>query len=246
MHAVHLVLIYIVFVQSQSHVQLFATLWPVVHQAPLSSTVSWSLLQFMSIESVMLSNHLILCHLLLLLLSIFPSLRILVSKLILCIRWPKYWSFSFGTILPMDIQGWFPLGWTGLISLLSKGLLRNNLKASGLQCSGLFMTQISHMYMTPGKTIAVTIWTFIGKVMSLLLNMVPRFVIAFLPRGKHLLISWLQSPSPVILETNKRKDLWLLPRFPYLPWNDGTGCHGLRFLNAEFQARFLILLFDAH
>ena len=97
MHAIHLFLIYVVFVQSQNYVQLFATPWPVVHQAPLSSTVSWSLLQFMSTGSVMPSNHLIPCHLLLLLLSIFSSIKILFSKLILCIRWPKYQSFSFSS-----------------------------------------------------------------------------------------------------------------------------------------------------
>ena len=147
MHAIHLFLIYVVFVQSQNYVQLFATPWPVVHQAPLSSTVSWSLLQFMSTGSVMPSNHLIPCHLLLLLLSIFSSITIL-------------WFFASGgqstrasasaAVLPINSQGWFPLGLTGLISLQSKGLSRNNLKASVLQCSDLFMTQISHLYMTTG------------------------------------------------------------------------------------------------
>ena len=111
------------------------------------------------------------------------------------------------SVLPMNIQDWFPLGWTGWISLLSKGLKsflqHHNSKVSVLQCSAFFMVQLSHPYMTAGKTIALTIWTFVGKVMSLLFNMLSRFVIASLPRSKHLLISQLQSPSAVILEPRK-------------------------------------------
>ena len=111
-------------VQSLSHVQLFATPWTEAHQASLSITYSWSLLKLMFIESVMPSNHLILCRLLLLLPSIFPSIRVFSNESILCIRWPKYWSFSFSTVLPVNIQDWFPLGWTHWISLQSKGVSR--------------------------------------------------------------------------------------------------------------------------
>ena len=128
------------------------------------------------------------------------------------------------SILPMSIQDWFPLLLTGLISLKSKGLFKNllqhhNLKASILWHSAFFMVQLSHPYMTTGKTTALTIWTFVGKVMSLLFNMQSRFVITFLPRSKRLLISWLQSPSPVILEPKKIK---LVTAFHHC--SDGTGC----------------------
>ena len=133
-------------------------------------------------------NHLI-CHPLLLLPSILPSIRIFSNELALRIRWPKYWNFSFSSGLPVNIQGWFPLGLTGLISLLStefSSLLQHNSKASILPCSAFFMVQLSHLYMTTGKTIALTIWTFVGKVMSLLFNILSRLVIAFLPRSKYL------------------------------------------------------------
>ena len=115
------------------------------------------------------------------------------------------------SVLPMNIQGCFPLGWTGLISLQSEGvsefLQHHSLKASFLRCSAFFIVQLSHPYMTTGKTIALTIWTFVGKVMSLLFNMLSSLVNTFLPRSKHLLISWLQSPSAVILEPKKTKSL---------------------------------------
>ena len=124
------------------------------------------------------------------------------------------------SVLPMDIQDWFPLGLTGLISLLFKGLLRvfsstSITKASILQCSACFMVQLSYLYMTTGKTIALTIWTFVGKVMSRLFNMLSRFVLAFLLRSKHLLISWLQSQSSAILEPKKIKSV-LASAFPLL------------------------------
>ena len=140
------------------------------------------------------------------------------------------------SVLPMNIKDWFPLGWTGWISLLSKGLSRiflqyHSSKASILQCSGFFRVQLSHPYMTTGKTIALTRWTFVGKVMSLLFNMLSGLVITFLPRSKHLLISWLQSPSAVILVQNQSKVCHCFPI--YLPLSDGTRCHDLRFLNAE-------------
>ena len=157
----------------------------------------------MSIESVMPSNHLILCHPFLLLPSIFPSIRVFSSESVLYIRWPKYWSFTSAWVLPMNIQDWFPLGWTGWISLLSKGLSRvfsnTTVQKHQFFSTQLFMVQLSHPYLTTGKTIALTRQTFVDKVMSLFFNMLPRLVIAFLPRNKCLLIPWLQSPSAVIL-----------------------------------------------
>ena len=129
---------------SLSHVQLFATPWTTALQASLSITSSWSSLKLMSIESVMPSNHLILCHPLLLLPSIFPSIRVFSNEPALHIRWPKYWSFGLTSVLPMNTQDWSPLGWTGWISLLSKGLFKSLLqhhssKASILQCSAFFI-----------------------------------------------------------------------------------------------------------
>ena len=135
----------------------------------------------------MLYNHLFLCCPLSLLPSVFPSIRVFPNESALHIRWPKCWSFS--KILPMNIQGWFPLGLTSLISLLSQeisSLLQHNLKATILWCSAFFIVQLLHPYMTTGKTIALTRQTFVGKVMSLLFNMLSRFVIAFLQRSKHL------------------------------------------------------------
>ena len=160
----------------------------------------------MSIESVMPSNHLILCHLLLLL-SIFPSIRVFSNELALCIRWPKYWSFSFSISPSNEYSGLISLDWTGWIALLLKGLSRvfsnTTVQASILQHSAFFLVQLSHPYMTIGKTIAWTRQTFASKVMSLLYNMLSRLVTAFLPRSKRLLISWLQSPSAVVLEPKK-------------------------------------------
>ena len=143
----------------------------------------------------------------------------------------------------MNIQGWFPLGLTALISLLSKGLSslfqRHSLKASILQCSAFFMVQLSHPYMTTGKNIALTIQTFVGKVVSLLFYALFRFVIAFLPRSKRLLILWLQSSSAVILESKKMKSDTFSTFFPfYLLWSDGTWCHDVSFWMLRFQAVF--------
>ena len=162
----------------------------------------------------MLSNHLILCCPVFLLPSIFPGIRVFSNESALHIRWPKYWSFSFSIqYLPMNIQGWLPLGMTGLISLQSKGLSRVFSSTTIwkhqliLQHSIFCMVQLSHPYVTIGKNIALTIQTFIGKVMSLLFNTLARSVIAFLLRGKCLLILWLQSPSTVILEPSKIKSV---------------------------------------
>ena len=151
----------------------------------------------MSIELVTPSNHLILCHPLLLPLSIFPSIRVFSNESILHIRWPKYWSFSFSISPSNEYSGEisFRNNWLELLAVQGtpKSLLQHHSsKASILQCSAFFILQLSHPYMTTGKTIALTIWTCVGKVMFLIFNMLSRFVIVFLPRGKHLLISWLQ------------------------------------------------------
>ena len=184
------------------------------------------------------SNHLILCRPLLLLPSIFPSTRVFSYDLALCIRWPKYWSFSFSISPPMNIQDWFPLGMTGRISLQSKGLSRVSnttvQKHQFFSAQFFLYSQLSHPSMTTGKTIALTRRTFVDKVMSLFFNILSRFVIAFLPRSKHLLISWLQSPSAVILEPPQNKVCYCFHCFPiYLPWSDGTGCHDLSFLKVK-------------
>ena len=176
----------------------------------------------MSIESLMLSNSLILCHPLLLLPSIFPSIfQGLFNESALCIRWPKYWSFSF-SVCPSDEYSElisFRIDWFGLLAVqetLKSLLQHHSSKASILWCSALFMVQLLHPYMTIGQAIALTIWTFVDKVMSLLLNTLSRFTIAFLPKSKRLLISWLQSPSAVIWEPKKIKSLSLFPLFRYL------------------------------
>ena len=154
----------------------------------------------MSIESVMPSNHLILCHPLFLQPSIFPSIRVFSSESVLCIRWPKYWSFSFN-ISPLNKHPGlisFRIDWLDPLAVqrtLKSLLQHHSSKASILQHSAFFIVQLSCPYMTAEKTIAFTWWTFVGKVMSLLFNMLSKFVIAFLPRSKRLLISWLQSPS---------------------------------------------------
>ena len=154
------------------------------------------------------SNHLILCCPLVLLPSIFPSIRVFSNESVLHIRWPKYWSFNF-SISPNEYSDWFPLGLTGLISLQSKGLssVFSNTTVRKHQFfdaqPSLWSNSHIHPYVTTGKTIALTIQTFVGKVMSLLFNMLSRFVIAFLQRNKCLLISWLQSPPSVILESKK-------------------------------------------
>ena len=171
----------------------------------LSITSSWSLLKLMSIELVMPSNHLIFCHLLLLPPWIFPSIRVFYNESVLHIRWPKCWSFSF-SISPSNEYSElisFRMDWLGLLAVQGtpKNLLQHHsAKASILQCSTFFIVQLSHPYMTAGKTTALTRPTFVDKVTSLLFNMLSKLVIAFLPRSKRLLVSWPQSPSAVILE----------------------------------------------
>ena len=154
------------------------------------------------------SNHLVLYHPLLLLPSIFPSIRVFSNELALCIRWPKYWSFSFSISPSNEYSGLisFRMDWLDLLAVqgtLTSLLQHHTSKASILRHSAFFMVQLSHPYMITGKTISLTRWTFVRKVISLLFNMLSRFVIAFLPRSKCLLISWLQSPSAVILEPKK-------------------------------------------
>ena len=163
--------------------------WTAACQSSLSFTISWSLLKLKSIHSVMPSSHLILCHPLFLLLSIFPSIRVFHKELAVCIKWSKFWSFSIS--LSNDYSGLtsFRIDWFYLLAVQGtrKSLLQHySLKVSILLCSAFFMVQLSHPYMTTGKTIDFTIWAFVGKVMSLLFNMLSRFVIAFLPSNKCL------------------------------------------------------------
>ena len=178
-------------------------------QTSLCITNSWSLLKLLSIESVMPSNHLIFCCPLLLP-SIFPSIRVFFNESVLHIRWPKYWGFSFSISPSNEYSGLisFRFDWFDLLEAqgtLKSLLQHHSSKASVLRHSAFFMVQISHPYMTTKKTETLTRWTSVGKVMSLLFNMLSRLVIAFLPRSKHLLISWLQSSSAVILEPKKNK-----------------------------------------
>ena len=186
-------------------------------------------------KSVMPSSHLILCHPLLLP-SIFPSIRAFSNESALCIRWPKDWSFSFSISLSNEYSGLISFRMDWLQSILAvqgtlKSLLQHHSsKASILEHSAFFVVQLSNRYMTTGKTIALTRQTFVGKIMSLLFNMLSRLVITFPLRSKRLLISWLQSPSPVILEPKKIAHCFHC--FPvYLPWSHGTGYHDLHFWN---------------
>ena len=185
-------------VQSLSCVRLFATPWTAAHKFSLSITNSQRLFKLMSIESVMPSNHLILCHPLLLLPSIFPSIRVFSNESVLHLRWPKYWSFSFSISPSNEYSGLIPfrIDWLDLLAVqgpLESLLQHHRSKASILQCSALFVVQLSYPYMTTGKTIALTIWTFVSKVMSLLLNMLSRLVIGE-GDGTPLQYSCLENP----------------------------------------------------
>ena len=189
-------------VQSLSRVLFFEIPWSAACHASLSITNHQSLHKLMYIMSMMPSNHLILYHPLLLLPSIFPSIRFFSNESVLCIKWPKYWSFSFSISPSNEYSGLtsFRTDWLDLLAVLHQ---HHSSKASILHLSAYFIVQLSYSYMTTRKTIALTRWAFFGKVMSLLFNMLSRLVIAFLPRSKRLLISWLQSPSAVILEPQK-------------------------------------------
>ena len=206
------------------------TPWTAACHASLSITNFQSLLKLMSIELVMPSYHLILCRPLLLLPSIFPRIRVFSNKSVLHIRWPKYWSFSFSISPSNEYSGLisFRMDWLDLLAvqgILKSFLQHHSSKASNLMHSAFFLVQLSHPYMTTGKTIALTRRTFVGKVMSLLFNMLSRLVITSIPRSKHLLISWLQSPSAVILEPPKIKSITVFIIFPSI-------CHEVMGLDA--------------
>ena len=202
----------------------------------------------MSIELVMPSNHLILCYPLLLLPSIFPSIRVFSNQSAFHIRWSKYWSFSFNISPSNEHPGLisFRMDWLDLLAVqgtLKSLLQHHSSKASVLWHSAFFTVQLSHPYMT-GKTIALTRRTFVGKVMSLLFNILSRLVITFLPRSKCLLISWLQTPSVVILEPPQNKVSHYFHCFPiYFPWSDGTRCHDLSFWMLSFKPTFSLSSF---
>ena len=223
-----------------SHSVMSNSLWPhePQHGRPPCPSPTQSPAKPMSIESEMPSNQLIFCCPLHLLPSIFLSIRVFSNESALLIRWPKYWSFSFNISPSNEHPGLvsFRMDWLDLLAVqgtLKSLLQHHSSKASILRHSAFFIAQFSHPYMTAGKTIALTRQTFVDKVMSLLFNMLSRLVITFLPRSKRLLISWLQSPSVVILEPRKIVS-HCFHCFPiYLPWSDGTGCHDLSFLNVE-------------
>ena len=184
------------------------------------------------------SSPLIFCLPFLLLPSIPPSIRVFSNESTLRMRWPKYWSFSFSISPSNEHPGLiFRMDWLDLLAVqgtLKSLLQHHSLTASILQRSAFFTVQLSHAYLTTGKTIALTRGTFVDKVMSLLFNMLSRLVITFLARSKHLLISWLQSPSAVIFGAPQNKVSHCFHCFPiYLPWSDGTRCHDLSFLNVE-------------
>ena len=221
-------------VQSLSCVQLFVTPWTAPHQASLSITNSRSSPKLMSLESAMPSSHLISCCPFLLLPAIPHRVRVFSNDSTLRMRWPKYWSFSFSISPSKEHPGLisFRMDWLDLLAVhgtLKSLLQHHSSKVSILRCSVFFTVQLSHSYMSTGKTIALTRQTFVGTVM----NMLSRLVITFLPRSKHLLISWLQSPPAVILEPQKIKSDTFHCFPTYFPWSDGTRCHDLRFLNVE-------------
>ena len=178
------------------------------------------------------SNHLILCRPLLLLPSIFPSIRVFSNESTLHIRWPKYWSFSLNISPSNEHSGWSPLGWTGWISLHPRESQESS-KASILRCSAFFTVQLSHPYMTTGKTIALTRWTFVGKVMSLLFNVLSRLAILSF---QGVSVFWFHGYNHYLQSfwSPKNKVSHCFHRFTfYLPWGDGTGSHDLSFLNVE-------------
>ena len=225
------------FVYSLSHVQLFATPWTAACRAFQSFIISQSLLTLMSIKSVMPSNHLILCHPLLLLLSIFPASESFPVSQLFIIWWLKYSTSASASVIQLNIQDLFPFGLTGLISMLSRGLSRvfSSTPFGDISCLVL------NLFYCPALTSIHDCWKnhsfdytdVCQQVMSLLFNTLSRFVIVFLPRSKHLLISWLQSP-PSDFGAQENKVCHCFHGFPiYLPWSDGTRCHDLCFLNVE-------------
>ena len=233
-----------------------ATPWTATCQASLSITNSRSLLKLLFIESVMPSNHFTLCHPFLLLPSIFPSIKVFSNESVLRIRWPKYWSFSFSISPSNEYSGLISFRMDQLDLLAVQGTLKSlfqhhSSEASILRHSACSIVQLSHRYMTTGKIIALIRQTFTGKVMSLLFNMLSRFVIAFFSRSKHLLISYLQSPSAVILEPKKIKYVTVSIVSPsicheVMGLDDVSFLNDLSFLNVEFYASFFTLLFHFH
>ena len=189
------------------------------------------------------SNHFILCRPLFLLLSIFPSVRVFSNKSVLRIRQVKYWTFNFGISLSDEYSGLisYRIDWLDLLAVqgtLKSLLQHHSSKATILRHSDFFIVHLSHSYMTTGKTVALIRWTIVSKVMSLLFNMLSRLVIAFLPRSKHLLISWLQSPSAVILEPRKIKSATVFPSI-YMKWWDRMPILGLMVrISSTYQRRF--------
>ena len=211
------------------------TPWTAACQASLSITNSQSSLKLRSIKSVMPSNHLILCCPLLLLPSIFPSIQVFYNDPVLCIKWPKYWSFSFSISPSNEYSGLisFTVDWLDLLTVQGtlKSLLQHySSKASIFWCSVFFMVQLSHPYMTTGKIIALTIWTFVGKVMFLLLNMLSRFIITFLPRSK-----CLNFTAAVIVEPKKIKSVTISIVFSSICYElMGLDAMNLRVSNGKF------------
>ena len=215
-----------------------ATPWIAACQASLFITISRSLLRLASIKSVMSSSHLILSHPLLLLPPIPPSIRVFSNESTLRMRCPKYWSFSFSIIPSKEIPGLisFRMDWLDLVvqGTLKSLLQHHSSKASVLCHSNCFIVQLSHPYMTTGKTIALARRTFAGKVMSVLFNMLSRLVIALLPRSKCLLTAAVSVYCDLGAQENKVCHCFHC--FPiYLPWSDGTGCHDLSFLNVRYR-----------
>ena len=228
------------------------TPWTAARQAFLSITNSWSPPKPRPIELVMPSNHLILCCPLLLLPSTFPNIRVFSNESVFRIRWPKYWSFSFSISPPNEYSGLisFWIDWYDLLAVqgtLKSLLQRHSSKASILRCSAFYLAQLSQPCTTTGKTIALIRRTFVGKVMSLLFNMLSRLVIAFHLRSKHLVISWLMSPSTVILKPKKIKSVTIFIASPSV-------CHEvmgpdvmiLVFSMLSFKPNFFTLLFHFH
>ena len=239
----------VVVIQSLRYVQLFVTPWTAAHQAPLSYTISWSLLKFMSMEPVMLPNHLILClpFLLFLLPSNFLSIRVFSHKPALHSRWPKYWSFSFSTSPSSEYSGLisFRVNWFDhlVVQGTHKSLLQHhNSKRSIPQHSVFFMVLLSHLFMTTGKYIALNIWTFVEQVMSLLFNILSRVVIAFL-KGQ---VSFNFMAAVTVCSNFGVQENKICHCFHffslYLPWNDGTRCHDLHFL-LSFKPVFSLFSF---
>ena len=223
-------------VQSLIRVWLFVIPWTAASHASQSITSSQSSLKLMSIESVMPSNHLILYHPLLLLPSIFPSISVFSNESVIGIRWPKYLSFSFSVSPSNEYSGLisFKIDWLDLLAVqetLKSLLQHHSSKASILQSSAFFVV---HLYMTTEKTIALTRQTFVGKVMSLLFNMLSRLVIAFLPKSK-CFFNFMAAVTICSDSGAQKKKVWhCFHCFPiYFPWSDGTGCHDLHFLNVE-------------